>query len=419
VRVRRFAAAGLTAVAMLAIPATGHAQTAEEDSVSKRARPDFDPIGIELDELLGKVGLVSRDTIAQKSSGLSSFVVFPSFGIAAEYDSNIFLTRDGAEADRKLVYSPGVSISSDWESHSLSFSFSSDIARYRDNKSENYEDAQGQITGKIDILDNQSFSTVMGVARRHESRGSEDDPSEGFDPKVSLNYFSDSSYSYEADALSVKADLKVEYQDYLSSPGVDNDSQDITIYDYKVRFGYEFTPGTTFFVEPNGDFRRFDQKVDATGLLQDNESFGTLFGMTIDASGVTFLEFGAGFTTRSYDESSFKSQTNLDFTAKLVWNPTDLLTLNANAGRSTAESSTPGESGVLTSSYSLGLDYAFLDNIVLGVDTSYTQGDNQEQARIDNDYALGLSVDYFVNENWSAKMSVTRSWRSSSTDSES
>jgi hypothetical protein len=338
VRVRRFAAAGLTAVAMLAIPATGHAQTAEEDSVSKRAQPDFDPIGIELDELLGKVGLVSRDTIAQKSSGLSSFVVFPSFGIAAEYDSNIFLTRDGAEADRKLVYSPGVSIS---------------------------------------------------------------------------------SYSYEADALSVKADLKVEYQDYLSSPGVDNDSQDITIYDYKVRFGYEFTPGTTFFVEPNGDFRRFDQKVDATGLLQDNESFGTLFGMTIDASGVTFLEFGAGFTTRSYDESSFKSQTNLDFTAKLVWNPTDLLTLNANARRSTAESSTPGESGVLTSSYSLGLDYSFLDNIVLGVDTSYTQGDNQEQARIDNDYALGLSVDYFVNENWSAKMSVTRSWRSSSTDSES
>lgn len=387
--------------------------------MSNRARPAFDPIGIELDELLGKVGLVGRETIEQKSSGLSSFVVFPSFGIAAEYDSNIYLTRDGVEADRKMIYSPGVSISSDWENHSLTLAFSSDIARYRDNKSENYEDAQGQISGKIDIFDNQSFSTVAGVARRHESRGSEDDPGEGFDPKVSINSFSDSSYTYEADAFLVKADLKVEYQDYQSSSGVDNDSQDVTIYDYKLRLGYEFTPGTRFFVEPKGDFRRFDQKVDASGLLQDNQAIGTLFGVTLDASGVTFLEFGAGFTTRSYDEPSFETQTNIDFSAKLVWNPTDLLTVKANAGRSTAESSTPGESGVLTSSYSLGLNYAFLDNIILGLDTSYTQGDNQEQARVDNDYALGLSVDYFVNENWSAKMSVTRSWRSSTTDSES
>lgn len=317
-------------------------------------------------------------------------MVFPSFGMAGTYDSNIYLTRDGAEADRKLVYSPGLTISSDWENHSLAFSFSSDIARYRDNKGENYEDAQGQVSGKIDILDNQTFSAVVGVARRHESRGSEDDLGEGFDPKVSINYFGDSSYTYEADAFSAKASLKIEYQDYLSSSGVDNDSQDVTIYDYKLRLGYEFTPGTTFFVEPNGDFRRFDQKVDASGLLQDNREFGTLLGVTIDASGVTFLEFGAGFATRSYDEPSFNTQTNIDFSAKLVWNPTDLLTLKANAGRSTAESSTPGESGVLTSSYSLGLDYAFLDNIVLGINTSYTEGDNQEQARVDNDYALGL-----------------------------
>ena len=181
--------------------------------------------------------------------------------------------------------------------------------------------------------------------------------------------------------------LKVEHQDYRSSAGVDNDSQDIRIYDCKLQPGCELTPGTTFFVQPKGDFRRFDQKVDASGLLQDNQAFGTFASLTIDASGGTF-----------------QTQTNIEFSAKLVWNPTYLLTVMANAGRSTAESSTPGESGVLTLSYSLGLDYAFLNNIILGVDTSYTEGNNQEQARVDNDYVLGLSVDYFVNENWSAKM---------------
>ncbi len=39
--------------------------------------------------------------------------------------------------------------------------------------------------------------------------------------------------------------------------------------------------------------------------------------------------------------------------------------------------------------------------------------------RVDNDYALGLSVDYFVTDKPSAKMSATRSWRSFANYSES
>ena len=87
-----------------ALPAVVSAQTAEQDSVQNRSRPDFDPIGIELDEFLGLVGLVSAKTIEQKSSPLSSFVVKPSFGVTGIYDSNIFLTEQNAVGDKRVEY---------------------------------------------------------------------------------------------------------------------------------------------------------------------------------------------------------------------------------------------------------------------------------------------------------------------------
>ena len=405
--------------AVFPIPGGALAQTAEEDSVLNRARPDFDVIGIELDEFLGRFGLVSRKAIEQKSSPLSSFGVFPTFGIAGTYESNVFLARDNEVSDRKVVYSPGVSVTSDWASHSLGFSVSGAIGRHFERKGEDFEDVQVQLNGALEILDNQSASASMGFARRHSSRGSEDDPGEGADPIISHNWFANGGFEYSADPLSIRANIKLEYQDYLGSDGVNNDGRDVLISDYKLRLGYEFTPGTTFFVEPNGDIRRFVKSVDSSGLLQDNQAIGALVGITLDTSGVTFLEFGAGVTHRSYDEPSFQSQTNIDFSGKLIWNPTDLVTLTASTGRATAESNTPGESGVLTTSYSMNLDYAFLDNIILNGGLSYSIGDNQELTRIDKDYATNVGVNYFVNDNWSAAFSVTRSWRTSNFDAES
>ena len=296
---RRFRIAVLALLAAWVLPVAAHAQTAEDDSVANRSRPDFEPIGIELDELLGMVGLVSEKTIEQKSSPLSSFVVKPSFGITGIYESNLFLAETGAVSDRRIEYNPGIAIQSDWGRHSFAIQAVATLGRYMDLSSEDFDDYQLQFSGKIDIHDNKSLLIDAGIAQRHESRAEEDDPGQGFDPIVSFNNFTDITFEYLADALLARFQLEFEHQDFKDSTGIDNDPRDISLIDLTLRLAYEFTPGTQIFIEPNADFRVFDNKRDSAGILQDNQAYGALLGVTWDLTGVTFAEIGAGITHRT------------------------------------------------------------------------------------------------------------------------
>lgn len=407
-------AAFLAGAVAFSIPGGAQGQTADEDSVARRARPDFDPIGIELDEMLGVIGLVSKETIRQKSSPLSSFVVLPTFGITGTYESNIFLSNANAVADKRVTYNPGIAIQSDWSSHSFALAGSANVARYDENTKENFEDFQVQASGSLDIRDNKSLKLVAGYAQRHQERNAEDDPGQAFDPIVYTARFVDGTAEYNADAVLLRFRAQTETQDYRDAQGLDNSVKNLTIVNLTARAGYEFTPGTTIFVEPKADFRSFERKRDTAGLLQDNYAMGGLVGVTWDLTGVTFAEFGIGLSRRSYDEPTFKTATNLDFSGRLVWNVTDLLTLSSNLNRTTAESSTVGESGVLTTVFTNRLDYEFLDNIIVTAGAGLTDSDNQQTARRDRTYDFDAGVTYLVNENWSAKLSVKESRRSSS-----
>jgi hypothetical protein len=405
--------AAIVAAALVGWSSAAAAQTAEENSVARRARPDFDPIGIELDEMLGVIGLVGEKEIAQKSSALSSFVVFPSFGITADYVSNLFLASSGEVTDKRFTYSPGLSIQSDWGRHSFALVGNASLGRHQKTQKEDFEDWQAQASGTIEVHDDKKVSMAAGFARRHSPRSAEDDPGQAFEPIVSENLFFDGSAEYNADAVLLRFRAQVEDQDYLNSPGLNNDARDVTVVNLVFRAGYEFAPGTTFFVEPHTDFRMFALKTDSSGLKQDNQGMGVLAGITWDLTGVTFAELGVGFSRRSYDEPSFSSPTNLDFSGRLVWNITDLLTLSGKLNRTTQESTTAGESGVLTTSLTNRLDYEFLDNIIVTAGSAITLSDNQQGSRSDRDYAFDGGVTYLANENWVAKLSVVRSMRRS------
>lgn len=395
------------------LPALALSQTAKEDSVQNRSRPDFDAIGIELDELLGVIGLVSDKTIEQKSSPLSSFVVKPSFGVTGVYESNIFLTENNAVADKRVEYVPQLVVQSDWGRHSLALTVAGTIGRYVEATDENFEDYQVQLTGGLEIHDNKKLDVVVGVAQRHQERNEEDDPGSGFEPIVSLNWFADLAFEYLADALLVRYKFSYEYKDFQNSAALNNDTRDETVIDTSFRLGYELSPGTTIFMEPNADFRVFDLARDATGILQDNYAFGTLVGMTWDVTGVTFLEVGAGLSYREYDEPTFDAELSFDYSLKAIWNATDVITVTASLARSFADSGTPGESGSLSDSGQISLDYEFLDNVIISSGLTFSVSTTDQSGREDIDVGPSLGIRYLVNENWSAQLDLGYSKRES------
>lgn len=415
----RFVLAAVLAIPLVALPATTQAQTAEQDSVQNRSRADFDPIGIELDELLGVVGLVSKKTIEQKSSPLSSFVVKPSFGVNGVYESNIFLTENNTVSDRRVEYTPNLVIQSDWARHLLALTVAGTIGRYVEATDEDFEDYQIQLSGRLDIHDNKKLDAVIGTARRHQERNEEDDPGQGFAPTVSHNYFADATFEYLADAFLFRPKFRYEYQDFDDTGTFDNDVQDAQIVDMSLRLGYELSPGSTIFIEPNADFRIFDLARDASGFLQDNNAYGVLAGFTWDLTGVTFLEIGAGFSIREFDEPTFDTEINFDYSVKAIWNATDVITVTAELGRSFQDSGTAGESGSLVDSAKFALDYEFLDNVIISGGLALSTSTTDQSGRTDTDVAPSIGVQYLVNENWSAKLNLGYARRASNVGGES
>ncbi len=418
-RARRLVAVVAVVLPAALLPVAVSAQTAEEDSVLSRGRPDFDSIGIELDELLGVVGLVSKKTIEQKSSPLSSFVVRPSFGITGIYESNIFLTENNEVGDRRVEYKPELVIQSDWGRHSLALTAVGTLGRYVENTDENFNDYQIQLSGRLDIHDNKKLDVVTGVAQRHEERNEEDDPGQGFEPTVSFNRFTDLTFEYFADAVLARYKLKYEHKDYRDAGTFDNDFRDETIIKTSLRLGYEFSPGTIIFVEPNADFRIFDQPRDSAGFLQDSSAFGQLAGVTWDVTGVTFLEVGAGYSYRTYEDPRFESELNFDYSIKAIWNATDIMTLTAELIRSFEDSGTPGESGSLADSGRLSVDYEFLDNIIISSGVTLSFSTTDQSGREDFSVNPTLGVRYLVNENWAARLDLGYSTRESNFAGES
>jgi hypothetical protein len=403
----------VVAFVAMSVPAKVAAQTADEDSVQNRSRPEFDPIGIELDEFLGIFGLVSTKTIQQKSSPLSSFVLEPSFGVTGAYDSNIFLNENNVVGDKRVEYRPQLAIQSDWGRHAFGISAFALLGRYAEYTDEDFDDYEVQATGRLDIHDNKKLGFFAGIAQRHQERDEEDDPGRGFEPTVSFNTFVNLNFEYLADAFLTRLIFDAEHEDFRNSPGINNDARDATTMEASLRLGYEFAPGTTFFVEPNGDFRVFDQKRDSAGNLQDNWGAGSLFGMTFDVTGVTFLEFGVGFEFRQFDDPLFDEQFNIDFSVKHIWNVTDIVSITTDAGRTFEDSATPGVSGFTSYNLNTAVDYEFLDNVIITGGLGLSFSENEQTSREDTDVNYTVRVRYLVNENWTAQLDLGYQTRSS------
>ena len=113
----------------------------EGTTVLSRPRPDYDPLGIRL----------------------GSFIVHPSIGLTETYDSNVFATQTGAISDFYTTESPGISVASDWNRHSLAFTANGQFKQYVSRTSENVNNATTDMRGRYDISNGHISSPMAGT----------------------------------------------------------------------------------------------------------------------------------------------------------------------------------------------------------------------------------------------------------------
>ncbi len=116
--ISRAVAVGGAAAFVLLCPAANAQEDARGQTVTERARPEVDPLGI-------RVG---------------GFLLFPQLSVTETYNDNIFAQDTGTTDDFITVATTAIALRSQFANHALNFRADTSVGRYLDSYDENYVD---------------------------------------------------------------------------------------------------------------------------------------------------------------------------------------------------------------------------------------------------------------------------------------
>ena len=414
-------AAAATLAAILTTGATALAQTAKDDSVTGRPHPDFDPLGIELDEILNRVGILDKKTVEEKRSPLASFVVHPVTELEFRTQSNVFRTQDNPKSDQIAYLRPSLSIGSDWNRHAVNLTVGGDIARHQHYDGEDFENARVALGGALNVSEALTVNLDTKFSKVQEQRGTPEDLGPQAPPVQAYTLGFSGGMLYKADLLLLNLKGKFNHLTYK-----DGDPATTFLRDYddslvSLRTGWEFTPGTTIFVEPSYNSRVYQHRFDSLGFLQGSEGYRILNGVSWDVSGVTFLEAGVGWMRQTYKEPTFAPSEGPSFLIKAIWNPDQLVTITVNGERRVDETTAidpltgraQKTSGLLVTEGGVVVDYEFLENLIISGRFNYSNQKFEGSSRTDNLYTGGVLFDYKIGHKWYAQLGMDNIYRKS------
>lgn len=421
---RRTARAGLAAAALAAglaalmtAPMIALAQSANQESVEGRGRPEYEPLGIYLNDALTVLGRLNvartAGPLPRSAETLGSFIVNTTMELETTYDDNIFRQSTGQVSDVLARFKPGIRLSSDWANHAFGFSLGGDLGRYADHSTEDFSDFNAGINGKIDVDEGENLDLSLAWSRGHEARDSLENQNE-VKPTTNQNFNFSATYNRDVGEIFSRTTLTAGYADVFDNGTINNDDRDVRTYTLRQRLGHEVDEGSQIFIEGAGNLRDYVATVDDNGKKLGSHGVEGLIGLVWDVSGVSFLEFGAGYFRQEFNDPSSQTSKGPSFRGRFLWNPTGLLTLSGSAAREVKETAQAGASGVVASTYSLKLDWEALYNLILtaegGFQTEVTGGIN----RSDDTARFALRARWLMGENWSLRGAAEYAERTSS-----
>jgi hypothetical protein len=88
----------------------------------------------------------------------------------------------------------------------------------------------------------------------------------------------------------------------------------------------------------------------------------------------------------------------VNYAAAFTWNPTDFLTLRGQFRRDIQDVILQNTSSAVSTFFRLGLEYEFLDNLLLNVEGAHERVTFNEFARKDQETLIAMGTRYLINE---------------------
>ncbi len=353
-------------------------------SVAARPRPDFDPTPIDV----------------------SSFQLFPAINVAGYYDSNIYSSRPAKNDDVVTKINPSLTAASNWGRHAVAFTGLADINTNVINNEENNVGGAAQLEGRYDIETQTWVAGSTSYQRATEPRGNSSTFGAAAEP-TQFDVFSAGTELYRGvGQLKAKANYDFNYRDYdtLSLVGggtVNQNNRNRTNHKVKAEVGYEVTQNFKPFVRGSYDMMDY-----TSNSLRSSTGYNVDAGAKFDFGGITTAEAYAGYKGRDYYNFASGGVNTVDFGADVLWNVTELTSLQAEANRTIEETIlggaiAPGSSNAyVATGGSLTATHELRRDIIVEANASYINNDYKNNVRDDDVFGTGVGGRYFINRNF-------------------
>lgn len=376
------------------------------ETVFKRPRPDYDPLGIRW----------------------GSFIVSPALSIAGTYDSNIFATQSGAKSDFYVHEIPALSVRSDWNRHALGANISGDFRQYADHTTENVNNFSTDVGGRYDISNGEYFAADALYQLLHEDRQS---PNAVFgrNPTEYKIMGADLSYVHMVGVLGFRVDSTITSYDFnnavngVTGSTINQQFRDRIEYVLAPRVQYEIQPGYNAFIRALVNERQyFSQECtpnpctpQAQGIRRNSHGWEVDVGTAIEITRITTAEIYVGYLKQYYENPLLQSPSGVGFGGNLIWNVTPLTTVRASFSQSVAETTleNPIASSSLETGVQLTVEHELLRNVLLLGSVGYVHDDYQGNPRQDDTFGVDAGVRYMLNRQWTASADLNYSQRDS------
>ncbi len=338
---------------------------------------------------------------------MGSFLVYPELSVAIMHDDNIYAEPWNEISDYITIVSPLVTLESDWNKHELNLEAGADIDRYDNYPQENVDDYWAGADGRLDLGKTlKVFGGVRG-AHDHEDRGQPDVIGSllAAEPTVYDQLSADLGAALKFGAASIRLGGtfdKFDYQDVRSVAGpiVNMDYRDRDMYSLGVRVSLPVSPTVDVFAQYATDNRDYDATFDDSSerYQRSSDGYRAAGGLRLrNARRTLIAELLAGQMIQKYDDPRFENLNEPYFGADVLWRPTPRISVTAFIDRALEESTIPGVSGYLDTTYGLRAERKLTKNLTANGRFAYTLSDFEGSERADKVIDAGAGLRYFVS----------------------
>lgn len=384
-RMKRLKSYSAIAAALLLV--CGHvpmasAQTTYErggnESVTERARPAYDPLGIRF----------------------GGFDVRPAVELGVTHTDNLFADDVNTRSDLVTYVRPSVVVESHWSRHRLAVDASADLVSHQDFSSQDYNNAAVGVEGRVDVRRTTQVGGALRFAQTAEALSDPDSPTDAAEP---VEYKSKTARVYVQQQfnrmrLSVSAEQgEYDYDDTVANNGtpIEQDDRDHDARAVTVRGEYAVSPRVAVLAQATFSENEYDTQ--GPGVNRNSEGRTLLVGANFDLTRLVRGEVAAGYFEQDWEDPAIGGTDGLAVQANVDWFPTQLTTVNFNGSRRVEDSGTAAAVSYLHTQGGVRVDHELLRNVILSVGVDGVRREYSGIEREDDVLAADLGLRYLMN----------------------